>query len=126
MRVVASRSIFSERAAVPLTAAEVSTISASSIVAGQGGLVDLALEFGVSGPSRGELAIGIGALGGSRELRLRELQALDGFGQLNRGRVVADRIQPVRQLGDSARDMLSARAQPFVLLSERIRLGPIW
>src|SRR5215467_8110729 len=112
LRVLARRSIFSERAAVLLTAAEVSTSSASSIVARRGGLVDLALEGRLSGAARGYLAVGIGSLCGSRQLGLSQLQRLDGLCQLHRRGVVAYPVGSVDKLSHCPGHVLTRSPEP--------------
>src|SRR5579864_1050734 len=107
LRVSASRAIFSERAAVPPTAAEVSTISASSIR----GVSNLLLEGGVTRGSGGQLSEAIGPLRGRRKLRLRELQGFDGLLQGNGGRVISNRLEGVGELCDGACHVLAGGLQ---------------
>src|SRR5262252_7427109 len=128
LRVVASRSIFSERAAVPPTAAEVSTISARSIVAGRrgvGGLVELALKGGLPRAASGQLRLRVRALRGGGQLRLGELQVLDGLAQRDRGGVVANLLRGVDQFGYGAGDVVTCRVQAQILVAMRVGRRPI-
>jgi hypothetical protein len=122
--VAASRSTFWDLDAVLPTAFEVSTSSLRSI-AWPGGLVDLTLERGVPCAAGGQLPHRKRAFGSSRQLRLRQLQALDRFAQRDGGGVVADQLGRVDQLRHRPSDAFARPTQAFVLVPIGVGFGPI-
>jgi hypothetical protein len=80
------------------------------------------LEGGVSGSPCRKLPERVGTLGGSRKLRLGQLQGFDLLAQRDGAGVIADLLDRVCQLGNRPRNMLTARDEPGVLIAVGVRL----